>query len=538
MDTMSRAILKKMGTPYSLVLSLFAIIFAFSCTASRSAGVRTGADAPPLPEREFRAAWVATVANINWPSEPGLPAEQQKEEALALLDLLAEHHFNAVILQVRPQCDALYNSLHEPWSYYLSGTQGRAPVPYYDPLKFWIEEAHQRGLELHAWLNPYRAHHPSGGPVSDSSIVVKRPDLALQLANGYWWLDPSMEGTREHSTAVVMDIIRRYDVDGIHFDDYFYPYPSYNNDEDFPDDLSWQTYRRGGGKLSRSDWRREAVNSFIKNLYKKIRNERPHIKFGISPFGIWRPGNPTSIQGFDQYEVLYADARLWLQKGWIDYWTPQLYWPINRIPQSFPVLLGWWKRQNDKDRHLWPGIRLGRDSTGQAIDEMVNQIMITRGMLPDKPGAVHWSIGPLITTPGLADAALEGPYQKPALVPPSPWLDRRAPKAPQVETYLDQNTLLVEWSHQKENEVFRWVVYIQRGNSWSYRLMSKREASLKLPLSEGQITLETGTAEAAASPQVITQIAVSAVDRTGNESIVTKVRIKPGETAFSSMPAK
>ncbi|MCB0562519.1 MAG: family 10 glycosylhydrolase, partial [Phaeodactylibacter sp.] len=206
--------------------------------------------------------------------------------------------------------------------------------------------------------------------------------LVVPLKTGYWWLDPARQGTRDHSTAVVMDIVRRYDIDGVHFDDYFYPYPDYNNGDDFPDDASWAEYRQKGGKLSRGDWRRESVNAFIRNLYKAIKAEKPYVKFGLSPFGIWRPGNPPSIQGFDQYDQLYADAKLWLNKGWIDYFTPQLYWTINRIPQSYPVLLNWWAGENAKKRHLWPGIRISRDTLPDKVNETVNQIMITRGAVP------------------------------------------------------------------------------------------------------------------------------------------------------------
>ena len=207
-------------------------------------------------------------------------------------------------------------------------------------LQFWVEAAHERGLELHVWLNPYRAHHVSGGEVSDSSVVKKMPDLVVKLKEGYWWFDPSIKGTQDHGVAVVMDIVKRYDIDGVHFDDYFYPYPSYNGNEDFPDSTSWKQYMAGGGKLSRGDWRRESVNTFIHRLYKEIKAEKKHVKFGLSPFGTWRPGHPEGVVGFDQYDQLYADAKLWLNKGWIDYFSPQLYWPINRIPLSFPGVVG------------------------------------------------------------------------------------------------------------------------------------------------------------------------------------------------------
>src|SRR5690606_13798634 len=251
-----------------------------SAVDAREASQKGPVDIP----REFRAAWVATVANINWPSKPGLPVEEQKKEAISLLDSLVSLNFNAVIFQVRPQADALYYSELEPWSYYLTKKQGQAPVPFYDPLEFWIEEAHARGMELHAWLNPYRAHHTSSGKLDSASIVHKMPESVMKLEQGYWWFDPSLKSTQAHSLEVVKDIVRRYDVDGIHFDDYFYPYDSYHGGKDFPDDDSWAVYTANGGTLSRGDWRRESVNTFIKDVYKEIKAIKKDVKFGLSPF--------------------------------------------------------------------------------------------------------------------------------------------------------------------------------------------------------------------------------------------------------------
>lgn len=491
-------------------------------------------------EREFRAAWVATVANINWPSKPGLPVEEQKKEALKLLDLLANNNYNAVIFQVRPHCDALYQSDLEPWSYYLTGEQGTAPEPFYDPLEFWIDEAHTRGLELHAWLNPYRAHHVAGGEVSDASIVRLKPELVLELERGYWWLDPSKQETQDHSFNVVMDLVKRYDLDGIHFDDYFYPYPDYNNFKDFPDDESWKSYQEEGGKLPRGDWRRESVNTFIERLYKGIKKEKSYVKFGLSPFGFWRPYYPPSITvGFDQHNALYADARLWLNKGWIDYYTPQLYWPINRISLSFPVLLGWWEGENKKGRHLWPGMSVGRLQGEQAIDETINQIMITRGMLPESPGAVHWSIGPLVSSPGLIQAISEGPYKRQALIPPMPWLDTKAPTAPEVDFSLQKDTISLSWNQSDIDEISRWVVYYKYGTNWNHQIHGKNKMSDKV--SGFQINTNYLSQNDADSIKDIEKvlipidsIAVSAVDRFGNESNLTKIAIS--KLSFSSAP--
>lgn len=496
------------------------ILLLSSCAATKQAGPVLDVRFPKA-SAEFRAAWVATVANINWPSKPGLSTGKQQEEAIALLDFLKENNFNAVIFQVRPQADALYKSDLEPWSYFLTGEVGKAPSPYYDPLEFWIKAAHERGLELHVWLNPYRSHHKSAGPLSEKSIVKTRPGLSVYLKEGYWWLDPSKKETQEHTTAVVMDIVRRYDIDGVHFDDYFYPYPSYNLNEDFPDDESWGAYQDNGGKLNRADWRRESVNILIENLYKKIKEEKKYVKFGLSPFGIWRPGYPESVAGFDQYDQLYADARLWLNKGWIDYFTPQLYWEINRITQSFPVLLGWWSGENLMNRHLWPGISVNKGGGDKNNDEIVNEIMISRGMLPKSKGIVHWSISSLTKNDSLTKAIFNGPYKKPALVPASPWLDNKAPEPPVVKAVFNKENVNLSWSHPDEKDVFRWVVYYQYGDNWDYKILNYNDRSIDIarnliaPGGKGQ----TASGDIVTKTIPIRRIEVSAVDRTGNESI-------------------
>lgn len=499
-----------MNTKTYILLLFLGIL---SCTSSKTLKETETTNSEEQPEtkvsREFRAAWVATVANINWPSKPGLSTEQQQKEAIALLDFLKDHNYNAVIFQVRPQADALYQSSLEPWSYYLTGEQGKAPSPFYDPLAFWTEAAHERGLELHVWLNPYRAHHVTGGPVSEQSVVKKMPEAVVHLKEGYWWFDPSMKETQDHGVRVVMDIVKRYDIDGVHFDDYFYPYPSYNNNEDFPDSASWKKYVAGGGKLSKGDWRRNSVNTFIERLYKEIKKEKPYVKFGLSPFGIWRPGNPESIEGFDQYDQLYADARLWLREGWIDYFAPQLYWPVNRIKQSFPVLLGWWADQNFKQRHLWPGISIGRDTSALTVNETLNQIMITRGMQPQSSGVIHWSISSVIRNPNMGKMLINGPYAQQALVPASPWLSTLRPEAPEVSANQIYDTVRIEWKHPNEKDIFRWVVYAQYGAQTEHYILNRRSRYINIPPHNGKSKLSTVT--------------VTAVNRYSNESKGTTI---------------
>ena len=484
---------------------------------------------PPMKvEREFRAAWVASVANINWPSEPGLTVDVQKQEAISILDDLKANNFNAVIFQVRPQADALYQSSLEPWSYYLTGEQGSAPDPLYDPLAFWLTEAHQRGLELHAWLNPYRAHHIKGGEVTEHSVVKTRPELVVQLELGYYWMVPTKQETKDYSFAVVMDIVKRYDIDGIHFDDYFYPYPSYNNGKDFPDQLDYQEYVASGGELTLGDWRRDSVNEFIQRVYEAIKAEKKYVKFGLSPFGIWRPGFPETIKGMDQYEKLYADAKLWLNEGWIDYFVPQLYWQINRYPQSFPLLLNWWEKENTKQRHLWPGIQTNQGIDDRAMDETINQIMIARAMLSDRPGNVFWNTGALKDNSSFSEMLTTGPYKNQALIPSLGWIDNVAPDEPSVSIKKSEDKVVLSWNNNDKKPIKQWVVYLKYDNEWQYQIFNRQQTSIEVALnkpSKDKVLVESLSSEIKPKEAKLTDISVTAIDESGNESSSTVISI-------------
>jgi uncharacterized lipoprotein YddW (UPF0748 family) len=497
-------------------------------------------------EREFRGAWVATVANIDWPSRPGMPVDSQRIEALAILDTLAALQMNAVIFQARPQCDALYESPYEPWSYYLSGVQGQAPEPYYDPLTFWVDEAHHRGMELHVWFNPYRAHHPSGGPVSEHSLVNTQPEIVKTLLNGYHWLEPSFQKTQDWSYRIVMDVLKRYDIDGVHFDDYFYPYPSYCADGEFPDSAEYAAYLEKGGELSKGDWRRDHVNRFIERLYKGIKKEKPHVKFGISPFGIWRPGYPASIQGFDQYDVLYADVRKWFHEGWLDYLTPQLYWRINQIPQSYATLMAWWHRENKQGRHLWPGLftsRLVFQEGGD--DEVFNEIMIARAFEPDAPGHIHFSMKALLNdTLSINQTLKNGPYAREALIPEMTWAGGKIPKAPNLNSRIHEDSLLyLVWTHRKPKKIAQWVLYTQYGNAQTWQTVPAHIQNLEIPLLKyGFRTSRTDTAYIDSAGQVIMKtdtlryplrkLAVSAINRFRLESPLVIEEIKTDSASW------
>lgn len=457
----------------------------------------------PTINREFRAAWIASVANINWPSKKGLTTEKQKAEVIVLLDMLKDSNFNAVIFQARPSADALYDSPYEPWSYYLTGETGKAPSPYYDPLQFWIEEAHKRGMELHVWLNPYRAHHTNGGKVGKASTVNKMPNEIVRLQNGMYWFDPAKKETQDHVSKVVMDLVKRYDLDGIHFDDYFYPYASYNGGKDFPDYNSWKAYQNSGGILTKDDWRRENVNTIIKRIYKEIKAEKNYVKFGISPFGIWKPGFPYDVTGMSQYDELYADAKLWLNEGWIDYFMPQLYWPIESKGQSFTSLLQWWESENTKQRHLWPGLNTVEIKTNDRPKEIIRQIELTRELVPNSVGVAHWSIAGLTKSPLMLSYLKTGPYKEKALIPKSPWLQFTKIEKPTLTLKNENHDIVAYWSLQKKADVTHWILYKKYGNHWETEILNANITSLFIPKQKEGVNLET--------------IVVQGIDRLGNE---------------------
>ncbi|WP_291099050.1 glycoside hydrolase family 10 protein [Empedobacter sp. UBA7611] len=460
-----------------------------------------------LPEvnREFRAAWVASVANINWPSKKDLTTTQQKDEAIKLLDMLEANNFNAVIFQVRPAADALYKSNFEPWSYFLTGEEGKAPSPYYDPLEFWVEEAHKRGIELHVWLNPYRAHHSSGGPVTNESMVKRSPSNVVRLKNGMYWFDPADKKTQDHVSEVVRDIVSRYDIDGVHFDDYFYPYASYNGGADFPDNSTWNVYKNNGGMLSRADWRRQNVNTIIERIYKEIKAEKPFVKFGISPFGIWKPGYPAGITGSSQYDELYADAKLWLNKGWVDYFSPQLYWPINSTGQSFPKLLEWWKSENTHNRHLWPGLNTVEVKVSDRTTEITNQVKMAGEILQNNVGVIHWSIAGLTKNPSMLSYLKEGPYKAKALVPTMNWIKADRLVKPSLTVNMKASEVVMNWNDYKMNSnVSKWILYTRYNNDWETSILDKTKTN--------QTILKHKDGKS------LTAVALKAVDRLGNES--------------------
>lgn len=344
---------------------------------------------------EFRGAWISSVYNINFPSDSGLSTEAQKAQAVRLLDAAKAAGLNAVLLQVRPESDALYASSIEPWSRYLTGVQGQSPG--YDPLAFFIAEAKKRGISVHAWLNPYRAAANASQPRTADHISKKFPQFAYRVGN-VLWMDPGAPQVQRHIVSVARDLVKRYDLAGIHLDDYFYPYPTDSGAVyPFPDEKTYAAYRAGGGTLDKAEWRRENVNTLIRSLGQAVHAERPGVKFGVSPFGIYTKGAPPDVKaGVDQYHQLYSDPVKWMREGWVDYLAPQLYWAEGG-PQSFSSLLKWWRSPavNPRGVPVWPGIAVDRMSShGWPAKEIATQLSLEKA-IGARGGFLLWNIGPL-----------------------------------------------------------------------------------------------------------------------------------------------
>lgn len=462
---------------YRIVLSLLSA--AIIHTAH---GPKQDSAEPAVPH-EFRAAWVATVDNIDWPSSRTLDVEHQKAEMLKILDTAVAVKLNAIVFQVRPSCDALYDSKLEPWSEYLTGQQGKAPTPLWDPLAFTVEEAHRRGLEVHCWFNPYRAGHPAQkGPYSPDHIKNTHPDVVKSYGR-YYWLDPGEPFVQKHSLQVIKDVVKRYDIDGVHIDDYFYPYPEKN--QPFPDSKSYSRYVRHGGTLSLSDWRRQNVDEFVHGMYVGVKQIKPWVKVGISPFGIYRPGFPPSIKaGVDQYDELYADCRKWLAEGWCDYLSPQLYWPIAQKAQSFPVLLDWWISQNSKSRHIWPGLYTSRvygdEGKTWALKEVLDQIEATR-QREGSTGDVHFSMKAFLSDAQNINSVLaSGLYAHRALVPASPWLEGGKIGEPSRSASRVDGKIVLHLKPGNRTPVRFYMVRVQTDRWLEPRITSESDITLSL----------------------------------------------------------
>jgi uncharacterized lipoprotein YddW (UPF0748 family) len=455
-------------------------------TASRT--VRVG------HAREFRGAWVATVSNIDFPSRRGLTPTQGRAELVAILDAMARAGLNAAVFQVRPEGDALYRSTLEPWSRYLTGQQGGDPG--WDPLATMVSEAHARGIEVHAWMNPYRAATSTTATVVAPHIAVTDPDAVVPY-DGKRWMDPSRAVVQDRLSAVIRDVVARYDVDGVHFDDYFYPYPAASMP--FPDGLSYMGFLVNGGMMSVGDWRRDNVNRMVRRVAAELAAQRDDVRFGISPFGIYRPGMPAGITGLDPYTAIYADSRRWLVEGWVDYLAPQLYWPSTQTAQAYGPLIAWWAAQTRDGRAIFAGNNVDRlgSSSAWTLDEFRRQIALTRAQRARGAlGNVWFSVSEVRDDRmGFATMLRTEANARPALTPPMAG-QRPTPRAPEVAAVPGAVTVT-------EGAPGRWRAWcVYRAAAGSYELERCVPAA-----NPARVMLPAG------------RYAVSAVDRRGDESL-------------------
>lgn len=410
-----------------IFLRSIALILFFVCS------IRCSFTQPLPPKREFRAVWIATVENIDWPAKRGASSDQQRAELIRILDEHQKTGINAVILQVRPSADALYQKRREPWTRFLSGKQGVGPMPTYDPLDFAVMEAHKRGMELHAWFNPYRATTDTiDSNTSAQHISRIRPEWFFTYGPKKYF-NPGLPEVRDYIVQVIMDVVRNYDIDGVHFDDYFYPYPE--KGKQIPDSAAFVQY--GGSFSSIEDWRRNNVDLLIKTVSDSIHHKKRYVKFGISPFGIWRnkkddpEGSETN--GLSGYSALYADARKWMKEGWVDYNVPQVYFPFGYAPAAYEKLVDWWSN-NSFGRHVYIGHGVYRSTENKEgwrdKQQLPNQIRYLR-QNERVQGSVYFSSKSLTNNlAGFQDSLRSSLYKYPALLPQMIWLDAIPPLSP------------------------------------------------------------------------------------------------------------
>lgn len=487
-------------------------------------------------KREFRGAWIATVINLDWPSSKSLSPQQQRDELTSLLDNLYATGINAVIFQVRVECDAYYSSPYEPWSYWLTGQQGKSPSPLYDPLTFAIQEAHKRGMELHAWFNPYRAvrnTNPSSSTyyapaanhlsVTNPSWILPFPTVNLKVLN------PGLPEVRDHVAKIVADVVRRYEVDGIHMDDYFYPYPAGS----FPgitteDNATFAAYSRGISNIG--DWRRDNINLLIKQIYDSVQAIKPWVKFGMSPFGIWRPSNPPGISGLDAYATIYCDALAWLRARSIDYLTPQLYWAFGG-GQDYGKLMPWWADSVAAyGRHFYTGnatYKLNPSEIGafSSASEISNQIRWNRAS-PKTQGSIQFRAKSITANyRSFADSSKYDLFRYPSIIPSMPWKETVPPLMP--------SNLTVNTDPQTNLQRLRWDPPLQASDGDSakrylvYRFSAPRFQTSDQEYPKNLLAL-TGQSSLVPSARIDTSsaiyyYAVSSIDKNNNESGLTNI---------------
>ncbi|WP_372632006.1 family 10 glycosylhydrolase [Cohnella sp.] len=489
------------------------------------------------PKRELRGAWISTVENIDWPNATDFDPEKQRADYVRLLDELKATGINAVFTQIRPTSDSFYPSEYFPWSHWLTGEQGKPPSDGYDPLGFIIEEAHKRNIEFHAWINPYRiSMHADPSRLASNHPARFHPDWVVSNG-GKLYFNPGIPEAKDYIIAGVKEIVEKYDVDGIHMDDYFYPYPG---TEEFNDAREYNAYRNGGGTMNLADWRRNNVNDIVRDLHTGIKGLKPYVKFGISPFGIWRNKgtDPTGSDttGQQNYDGLYADTRTWIKQGWIDYIAPQIYWHFGYSAAAYEKLIDWWTKeingQNDNSGkhavHLYIGqapYRVGVDANWTNPDQLPAQLRFNRDRGADVSGSIMFSSSHLLANPlGVRDT-VASMYSRPALIPVMPWLTGvPLPEAPEIAGMkLLEGGRQIGWRDRGEDEPAYYAIYRIQGagtpdpGNPAHLLATVRRT-------EGDLQLYTDST--AADGEIYTY-ALAAVNRLHQESVLSSPISEP-----------
>ncbi len=473
------------------------------------------------PKREFRGAWIQCVNG----QFQGMPTEKMQQLLISQLNSLQGAGINAIIFQVRAEADALYKSSYEPWSRFLTGVQGKAPSPYWDPMQFMIDECHKRGMEFHAWINPYRAKTKGTSALSPIHPYMKHPELFVTYA-GQLYFDPALPENRKYICKIVRDIVSRYDVDAIHMDDYFYPYP--NPGEDFPDNISFAQY--GRGYSNKADWRRDNVNVLIKEIHETVRACKPWVKFGVSPFGIYRnkksDPNGSDTRGLQNYDDLYADVLMWINNGWVDYNIPQIYWEIGHTAADYDNLIHWWAK-HASGRPLFIGQDVMRTvNKADARNPLQNQMpakMKLQRSLPTVQGSCQWYAAAVVDNAGNYRTLLEKEYHRyPALIPESPFMDDKAPgKVKKVKMVWTYEGPVLFWTAPKaKDEMDRAVQYVV------YRFDKKEKVNLNDASHIVAITRDNFYLLPYRDGKIKYQYVVTALDRLHNESKGAKKKVK------------
>ena len=493
------------------IKSFFTILF---CVLTLSVSAQS-----VLPKREFRGAWIQCVNG----QFQGMTAQKMQSVLTNQLDALQKAGINAIIFQIRAEADALYQSSYEPWSRYLTGVQGKSPQ--WDPLQWMIDECHKRNMELHAWINPYRARTKGTTSLSPIHPYNKHPELFLEYG-GQLYFNPGLPENRKYICKIIRDIVNRYDVDALHMDDYFYPYPTPG--VDFPDDLAFAEY--GRGYANKGDWRRDNVNVLIKEIHETVRECKPWVKFGVSPFGIYRnqknDPNGSATNGLQNYDDLYADVLMWVNNGWVDYNIPQLYWEIGNKAADYDTLIRWWAKYSSA-RPLFIGQDIHRtvkftDPKNNLQHQLPAKMQLQRS-LPTVQGSCQWYSAAVLENPGNYATLLEKDYHRyPALIPTSPFIDDKAPgKVKKLKMVWTSQGPVLFWTAPKAvDEMDKAVQYVV------YRFKKGEKVNLNDPSKIVAITRDTFTLLPYEEGKVKYQYVVTALDRLHNESKAVKKTLK------------